>query len=69
VLARAPRLRQLRRLGLCRNGITDAGALALADSPLLLASTQLDLSDNPISERVQNALRIRLGHQLILQGV
>jgi hypothetical protein len=63
-LARAPQLRQLRRLGLSQNRITDAGAMALADSSNLLAPTRLDLEGNPIGERVRNALRVRLGHQV-----
>jgi uncharacterized protein (TIGR02996 family) len=65
-LARAPRLRQFRHLSLGYNRITDIGALALADSPHLLASTRLDLEDNPISERVKNVLRIRLGQQVVV---
>jgi uncharacterized protein (TIGR02996 family) len=65
-LARSPRIRQLRRLDLSQNRITDTGALTLADSPHLLAPTRLDLSGNPISERVRNALRVRLGHQVVV---
>jgi hypothetical protein len=65
-LARSPRIRQLRRLDLSHNRITDAGALTLADSPHLLAPTRLDLTGNRISERVRNALRVRLGHQVVV---
>ena len=46
----------------------DAGALALADSPYLLGATQLDLSHNPVSERVREVLRIRLGHPTVMPG-
>ncbi len=65
-LARTPRLRQLRKLDLSGNRITDVGAMLLADSPNLLASTRLDLSGNPISDRVRNALRVRLGHHVLV---
>jgi uncharacterized protein (TIGR02996 family) len=63
-LAGWPQLRQLREVSLSRNEITDVGALALADSPNLLAPTRLDLRGNPISRRVQHALRVRLRHQV-----
>jgi hypothetical protein len=63
-LAQFPRLRQLTRLGLSSNNVADVGALTLADSPHLCAATQLDMRGNPLSERVKNALRIRLGHQV-----
>jgi uncharacterized protein (TIGR02996 family) len=63
-LGRWPGLRQLRHLDLSANKITEVGALALADSPNLLASTRVDLRNNPISDRVKNALRIRMGHHV-----
>ncbi len=63
-LARWPRLGQFRVLALKCNRVSDPGALALADSPHLFASTRLDLSINPISERVRDALRVRLGHHV-----
>jgi uncharacterized protein (TIGR02996 family) len=62
--AASPTLRNLRRLDLSFNEITDIGAMALADSPNLVASTKLDLRGNPIGRRVQNALRIRCGHHV-----
>jgi uncharacterized protein (TIGR02996 family) len=65
-LAMAPRVRQLQTLELAGNHITDAGALTLADSPNLLASTQLDLRGNPISRRVREAIRIRCGHHVLV---
>jgi uncharacterized protein (TIGR02996 family) len=64
-IAGSPALRQLRRLDLSGNRIDDVGALTLADSPNLLASTQLDLRGNPISPRVRDALRIRCGHHVL----
>ncbi|HEY1378920.1 MAG TPA: TIGR02996 domain-containing protein [Gemmataceae bacterium] len=65
-LARTPRLRQLRKLDLSGNQITDVGAMILADSPDLLASTRLDLSGNRLSRQVRNALRVRLGHHVLV---
>jgi uncharacterized protein (TIGR02996 family) len=65
-LANALRLRQLRTLDLANNHITAVGALILADSPNLLASTKLDLRGNPISRRVREALRIRCGHHVLV---
>jgi uncharacterized protein (TIGR02996 family) len=65
-LAGWPCLRRLRRLRLCENEINDHGALTLADSPNLVATTQLDLTGNPISDRVKEALRIRLQHQITI---
>jgi uncharacterized protein (TIGR02996 family) len=65
-LAASPHLRRLRALNLAGNWITDAGALALADSQYLVASTRLDLRNNPISRRVQNALRVRCGHHVLV---
>ena len=57
-------LRHLRWLNLRENGITEVGALTLADSPLLLVGTRLDLRENPIHERVKNAIQIRLGERV-----
>jgi hypothetical protein len=65
-LANSPRLRNLGALDLQYNRISGIGALALADSPNLLASTHLDLRHNSIGPRVQNALRIRLGHHVVV---
>jgi Leucine-rich repeat (LRR) protein len=65
-LAASPAIRRLHALDLSRNAITDISALMLADSPNLIGSTRLDLSGNPISRRVQNALRIRLGHHVVV---
>jgi uncharacterized protein (TIGR02996 family) len=63
-LSRWPGARSLLSLKLCNNRITDAGALALADSPFLLAPTRIDLADNPISRQVKRALHIRLGDRV-----
>src|SRR5262249_44303975 len=41
-----PALRNLRRLSLSRNGVTDPGLRALARSPLAETLTHLDLSEN-----------------------
>jgi uncharacterized protein (TIGR02996 family) len=60
-LAMWPRLYQLQRLDLSGNHLTDIGVLALADSPHWVGNTRVVLSDNPISPRVVNALRVRLG--------
>ena len=65
-LANSPRLRSLCKLDLQDNRISDVGAMALADSPNLLASTHLNLRHNPIGPRVRNALRIRLGHHVLV---
>src|SRR5262249_20739089 len=58
-LSRWPRARKLLSLDLRHNAIGDTGALALADSPFLLAPTRLRLHGNPISDQVKRALRIR----------
>jgi uncharacterized protein (TIGR02996 family) len=65
-LSASPLLRSLRNLNLAGNVITDIGAMMLADSPYLLASTRLNLSGNLLTPRVQNALRIRLGHHVVV---
>jgi uncharacterized protein (TIGR02996 family) len=63
-LSRWPRARNLLALDLRNNAIADAGALALSDSPFLLAPTRLRLHGNPISDQVKRALRIRFGDGL-----
>ena len=63
-LSRWPRARNLLALDLRHNAIGDTGALALADSPFLLAPTRLRLHGNPISDQVKRALRIRFGDGL-----
>jgi len=63
-LSRWPRARNLLALDLRHNAIGDTGALALADSPFLLAPTRLRLHGNPISDPVKRALRIRFGDGL-----
>jgi len=57
----SPRIERLTKLALRRNRITDAGALAIANSPRKLQLTHLDLWANTISATAKRALEKRLG--------
>ena len=58
-LAASPYLGKLARLDLHYNGITDEGAAALLESSFLPRLVDLNVRDNPISEKMQEALRQR----------
>jgi uncharacterized protein (TIGR02996 family) len=63
-LAFSPHLRRLERVSLTHNVIGAAGAMTLSDSPHLIGRTTVVLADNPISPRVRQALRVRLGDRV-----
>jgi uncharacterized protein (TIGR02996 family) len=63
-LAYSPALRRLERVSLAHNAIGAAGAMALSDSPHLVGRTAVVLADNPVSPRVRQALRVRLGDRV-----
>ena len=49
-------------------GISDFGAMALADTDFDRSLRELDLSFNPISESARSALRDKFGEALVLNG-
>jgi uncharacterized protein (TIGR02996 family) len=66
--AGSPLIEQLDHLWLAFNGISDAGANALAASPRPLRLRFLDLTRNPISARARRALRRRFGEKVCIFG-
>lgn len=60
-IADSPLFTRLSKLWIGRNSITDEGAKALAASTREVKLALLDLSENDISEAVQNALQERFG--------